>query len=289
MAKALFRFLRGELNGYYLTNIHNNLNVLSREYKEFFLEFASQQMERGKISSETLNNLGKFAGIFIPRISIEEAVTSVRLTESEFDTQLNYEFSERGLYNTETETFEFEQKTIDDTGLPDINTLATDTKRSSLVGTEETEGYIAESETDVFDEATGKVLPSVISDTPPQNEAYSDFYGDEFLFLSDSESVYVPLSSNIFLELFKAMQTVRYNGASIKSLVNITEILCPEGLVQIDSIVIDSNNVSYKLSYSVNFEVDVSSKQDRLNVWLYVLKIKFPQIKVEESVDSVEI
>ena len=283
MAKALFRFLRGELNGYYLTNMYNTLNVLAEEYRQFFIEFSSQQMETGKISAETLNNLGKFAGIFLPRIPKEEAVASIRLTESEYDESLDYEFSERGLFKTEEENFEFEQKEIDDTGLPDINTLATDTKRSSLVGTESVDGYIAESETDVFDEATGNVLPSAVSDTPPENEAYSDFYGDKFLFLSDSEPIYAPLTPTIFLELFKAMQTVRYSGASIESLIKITETLCPDGLVLINSITLGSNNRSYNLNYSVNFDVDINAKQDRMNLWLYVVRIKFPQVKTIES------
>lgn len=283
MSKAFFRFLRGELNGFYITSLHNTLNKISNEHKAFFIGFANQQLESGKISAETLNNLGKFAGIFLPRVSKEEAVASIRLTESEYDESLHYEFSERGLFKTEEENFEFEQKVIDDTGLPDINTLATDTKRSSLVGDETVQGYIAESETDVFDEETGNVLPSAVSDTPPQDEAYSDYYSDKFLFLSDSEPVYAPLSSSMFLELFKAMQTVRYSGASLKSLVKITEILCPDGLLKIDSITLNSNNRGYIVRYTVDFYSDISTKQDRINLWLYVVRIKFPQIKTMET------
>ena len=284
MAKELFRFLRGELNGFYITNMYNTFNVLAREYKDFFLTFANQQMVSGKISSDTLNNLGKFAGIFIPRLPKEEAIASLRLTESEYDQQLDYEFSERGLFKTEEENFEFEQKTLDDTGLPDINTLATDKKRSSLIGTESVEGYIPESETHVFDEDTGDVIPSAVSDTPPQDEAYSDFYGNQFLFLSDSEPTYSPLSSSMFMELFKAMQTVRYGGVSIASLAKITEILCSNGLVTIQGISVNEGNNGYILNYSVDFSVDINSKQDRINIWLYVLKTKFPQIKTEEVI-----
>ena len=67
MAKALFRFLRGELNGYYITNLYNSFNEYSSDIKRFFIEFQNQQVELGKISNETLYNLGKFASVFLPR------------------------------------------------------------------------------------------------------------------------------------------------------------------------------------------------------------------------------
>ena len=190
MAKALFRFLRGELNGFYITNLYNTLNRTTQDIKEFFVQFVSTQMENGKIDEETLYNLGKFAGINLPRIAKSESVSSVRMTESEYDEALQYEFSERGLYKPQDETFEFEQEVIDDTGLPDINTLATENKRSSLVGEESVEGYISDSAEDVIDD-DGNVRPSFILPAPPSEGAYSDFYGNQFLFCTHISSVYI--------------------------------------------------------------------------------------------------
>ena len=129
MAKALFRFLRGELNGFYLQAMNNVMNDITQETKQFLLDFYSLQFEKGKIDEQTLYNLGRFAGIYLPRVPQGEMQTIVRMTESEYDESLHYEFSERGIYKTDDEDFEFEQKVIDDTGLPDINTLATETKR----------------------------------------------------------------------------------------------------------------------------------------------------------------
>lgn len=280
MSRAFFRFLRGELNGFYLTNIHQACNVLSEEYKTFLADFKAQQFETGKISDDTLYNLGKFAGIFLPRVSKEEGTTSIRLTESEYDESLDYEFSERGLFNPSDEEFTFEQKVIDDTGLPDINTLATSSKRSSLIAEgENPSGYIADDVTDVFDE-NGNVLPSAISSTPPENQAYSDFYSDKFIFLSDVVPSYENLSPDIFIELFKALQIVRYKGMNIKSIVDITDILCPEGLVTIGTVIANENY--YTLTYHINMEVSVREQQDRLSMWQYIIKIKFPQVVLSE-------
>lgn len=282
MAKALFRFLRGELNGFYITRLHDVMNKVTEDDKAFFLSFAKIQFEKGQIDNETLNNLGKFAGIFLPRIPQSESKSATRLTESEYDEQLQYEFSERGLLKTDNETFEFVQKVIDDTGLPDINTLATTEKRSSLVGDEPVEGYISDSETDVLDD-NGSVRPSKVLPNPPQEGAYSDFHGNEFTFLAEGETVYSPVSYGVFLDLFKAIQYVRYNGGTVLSLAKIVEVLCPSGLVLIDSIVVAQDSTRWIVSYSTDLSVEVDLKQDRINILLYVVRMKFPQVQMVEA------
>lgn len=282
MAKALFRFLRGELNGFYLTSINAMMNNVTKEERKFFIDFAKIQFEEGKIDSETLYNLGRFAGIYLPRIAKSEIKSAVRMTESEYNEQLDYEFSERGLLKTETETFEFEQEVIDDTGLPDINTLATDTKRSSLVGDEAVQGYISEDEIEVVDD-DGNVRPSKILPEPPADGAYSDFNGNQFTFLAEGETVFLPVSYGVFLDLFKAIQYVRYNGATISALARILAVLCPEGLAVIDSITVSLDNTRWFVSYTTDLTVDVDLKQDRINMLLYVVKLKFPQVQMVES------
>lgn len=281
MAKALFRFLRGELNGFYITRLHDVMNKVTEDDKAFFLSFAKIQFEKGQIDNETLNNLGKFAGIFLPRIPQSEAKSATRLTESEYDEQLQYEFSERGLLKTDDETFEFVQKVIDDTGLPDINTLATTEKRSSLVGDEPTEGYISDSEIDVLDD-NGSVRPSKILPNPPQEGAYSDFHGNKFTFLAEGETTYSPVSYGVFIDLFKAIQHVRYNGGTVLSLAKIVEVLCPSGLVFIDSVAVSQDNTRWIVSYSTDLTVEVDLKQDRINILLYVIRMKFPQVQMVE-------
>lgn len=277
MAKAFFRFLRGELNGFYITGIQQMCNNLSEEYKTFLSDFKSQQFEHGKMDSETLYNLGRFAGIFLPRISKEEASTAIRLTESEIVD--GNEYSERGLFKPDEEDFEFEQTTQDDSGLPDINTLATDEKRSSMVEQgRQALGYIPDDEEDIF--VDNKVERSKVEPIPPENQAYSDFYGDEFIFLSDSLPSYENLSPDVFLELFKALQIVRYRGMNLSSVVRITEILCPSGLVLVENVTAGSN--IWNLTYSTDMTAPVNNQQDRINMWLYIMKIKFPQVVLAE-------
>lgn len=278
MAKALFRFLRGELNGYYLTNIHNSLNVYSEDIKKFFIDFQNQQLELGKISEETLYNLGKFASVFLPRRPVSESRTSLYMTDShEVD---GVEYSERGLFNIDSESFEFVHTSPSIT-YPDINTLATEDKRSSLVGDEQVRGYISENETDVLDDE-GKVRPDKVLDEPPSEGAYSEFYGNQFLFLSEGDTVYEKIAPSLFIELFKALQWIRYNGASIASLARIIGILCPEGLVTVDSIEVGGDGKFVYVYYNYDNSSPVTNKEARLALLQYIINIKFKQIVLSE-------
>lgn len=278
MAKALFRFLRGELNGFYLTNIHNSLNEYSADIKKFFIDFQNQQFELGKISEETLYNLGKFASVFLPRRPVAESRTSLYMTDSHVVDGVEY--SERGLFDTDNESFDFVHTSPSIT-TPDINTLATEDKRSSLVGDETPTGYISENETNVLDDE-GKVRPSKVSDEPPSQGAYSEFYGNQFLFLSEGDVTYEKIAPSLFIELFKALQWIRYNGASIASLARIIGILCPEGLVTVDSIAVSGDGKAVYVYYIYDNTSSVTNKESRLALLQYIVGIKFKQIVLSE-------
>ena len=282
MAKALFRFLRGELNGFYITSLHNSLNEYSEDIKRFLVEFKNQQFASGMITNETLYNLGKFASVFLPRRPVTDSRTALYMTDSHVVD--GTEFSERGLFNTNTESFEFVH-TDPSIESPDINTLATSTKRSSLVGDEEVRGYISSEETDVLDDE-GKVRPEKVLSNPPEDVAYSEYYGDKFLYLSEGDMVYESISPSLFIELFKALQWIRYNGDSISSLVRIIEVLCPEGLVQIDHIEVSSDGRALQVHYVYNTESPVTDKESRLALLEYLVNLKFKQVilvEVEEE------
>ncbi len=278
MAKALFRFLRGELNGYYITNLYNSFNEYSSDIKRFFIEFQNQQFELGKISNETLYNLGKFASVFLLRRPVADSRTSIYMTDSHVVDGVEY--SERGLFNTQTENFEFEH-TDPSIETPDINTLATDTRRSSLVGDETPEGYISSEETDVLDDS-GMVRPQKVSVTPP-DVPYSEFYGNQFLFLSEGDTVYEVIAPSLFIELFKAMQWIRYNGASIASLARIVAILCPQGLVKISRNEVASDGRSVYIYYVYDSSSPVTEKEARLALLEYLVNLKFKQVQLVEE------
>ena len=252
MAKAFFRWLRGELNGFYVTNINGALNESAKGIKDFLSEFKSQQFENGKITVKNLYGLGKFAGIFLPRVSKAESSASLRTTES-FVVD-GFECSERGLFNTVAENFSFFPET------DDINLLATPTLRSSMVGNETLIGYISSEETNVLDD-NGNVRREKISATPPEGVAYSDYYGDQFMFLSEAETTYENLEPSLYIELFKALQWIRYNGVSIKSLGRIASIICPDGLVKLGRVETAPDGKHWNIYYNYDATVDFPLKQ----------------------------
>ena len=280
MAKSFFRWLRGELNGFYITRIYDALNKGSKDISDFLSEFKSTQFELGKISSKNLYGLGKFAGIFLPRISRSESLASLRTTES--FTVGGIEYSERGLFNTELESFSFFHTQKDTASLPDINTLATPEQRSSLVGTEEVIGYISSEETFVLDNE-GRVRREKVLATPPVGVAYSDYYGDQFLFLSEAEKTYSNLKPSLYIELFKALQWIRYNGVSIKSLVKVVSIVCPDGLVKLGDIEPSPKGRHWYVYYTYDDTVEVDLKTQRLNLLEFIVSMKFVQIFLVEK------
>ena len=275
MAKAFFRWLRGELNGFYVTNINGALNESTKGIKDFLSEFKAQQFENGKITDKNLYGLGKFAGIFLPRISKAESSTSLRMTES-FVVD-GFECSERGLFNTGVENFSF----FPETG--DINLLATPTLRSSMVGNETLIGYISSEETNVLDD-NGNVRREKISATPPEGVAYSDYYGDQFMFLSEAETTYSNLEPSLYIELFKALQWIRYNGVSIKSLGRIVSIVCPSGLVKIGRVETAPDGKHWNVYYDYDDTVDVPLKQQRLSILGFIVNLKFVQVSLVENI-----
>ena len=90
-------------------------------------------------------------------------------------------------------------------------------------------------------------------------------------------------SINVFLDLFKAIQYIRYNGAVLTGLVKIIEILCPNGFVTIDSLIAQADGKYVVVTYITDFSVDINLKQDRINLLLYVVRMKFPQVRMAES------
>lgn len=278
MAKEFFRFLRGELNGFYINSINNAVIKLTESNKKGLIQFANQQLEAGRMEAETLYNLGRFACIQLPRRPISEAKSALRMTESHIVDGV--EFSERGLYGTDDETFYFVH-TDESIITPDINTLASPTERSSLVGEETVQGYISEDARNVIDD-DGNVRPEKVSSVPPVDKAYSDFFGNDFLFLAEGSVSYKSISFSLYIQLFKALQWIRYNGVSLSSLTKIVSILCPDGLVLIEGISIASNNKLINVSYRYAENVVITNKEQRLSLLQYIIGLKFKQVRFTE-------
>ena len=280
MSKAFFRFLRGELNGFYLKSIYNTLNESTKGTKAFLMDFNNMQFKEGMIDDTTLLNIGKFAGIFPLNLVQTESLTSLKMSNSkEVD---GFEYSERGLYNTIQEVFNYYHLTQES---DDINTLATEDERSSLVGNEEVIGYIAEDEIDVLD-GQGKVRTEKILHKVPEGKAYSEFYGNKFLFLSEGEEVYSKTSNEIFLDLYKALQYIRYNGISLKSFVQLVTLICPQGLVKIDHIEVAVDKTHFNAYYNYNAEVNITYKAQRKALLEVLVAEKFKQVVLVENMNE---
>lgn len=399
MSKAFFRFLRGELNGFYLKSIYNTLNESTKNTKAFLMNFNNMQFKEGMIDDTTLLNIGKFAGVFPLNLVQTESLISLRMSDSKVVE--GFEYSERGLFDkaleifnyyhlnlnseglfyfehtseeetedintladdnkkssmvgdeqligyvsedvvdlikpdgsidmskvtenppenkaynriygnqfsflsegtgdaldlntriTLTESYEVDNVEYSERGLykppmpnyPDINTLATEEERSSLVGNEEVIGYIAEDETDVLD-AQGKVRTEKILYEVPEGKAYSEFYGNQFLFLSEGDEIYSKTSNKIFLDLYKALQYIHYNGVSLKSLVNLVSLMCPHGLVKIDHIEVAVDKTHFNVYYNYNAEVNVTYKSQRKALLEVLVAEKFKQVVLVENMNK---
>ena len=396
MSKAFFRFLRGELNGFYLRNMYDALNKSTEHMKAFLMDFNNQQFKKGMIDDEILFDIGKFAGVFLPKISQAESLTSIKMSDSkEVD---GTEYSERGLFDTALELFNYYHLNLDSEGLfyfehtsedetedinnlaninkkssmvgdeqligyvsedvvdlikpdgsidmskvtvnppenkafnriygnqfsflsegteddldlntrivltesyeidgveyserglykppvpnyPDINTLATEDERSSLVGDEEVIGYIAEDEIDVLD-GQGKVRTEKILYEVPEGKAYSEYYGNQFLFLSESEKIYEDTDPEVFFDLYKALQHIRYNGASIKSLAELISLVCPDGLIKIEHIEVAVDGTHINVYYDYDSEIAVTNKGQRKALFETLVGEKFKQVVLVEN------
>ena len=122
------------------------------------------------------------------------------------------------------------------------------------------------------------------SATPPEGVAYSDYYGDQFMFLSEAETTYSNLEPSLYIELFKALQWVRYNGVSIKSLGRIVSVLCPDGLVKLGRVEVAPDSKHWNIYYDYDDTVDVPLKQQRLNLLELIVKLKFVQVSLVENI-----
>lgn len=273
MSKALFRFLRGELNGFYVTRMHGMMNGFTSDVRKFLASFRRQQFRENEIGNKNLYGLGRFAGIFLPRMAREESISSLRMTESFVNG--GEECSERGLFLTEKEQFVFYPDVAGD-----INAYATVEQRSSLVGDDEVVGYISSEEDGVLDD-DGKVIREKILPEPPSGVAYSEFYGDKFLFLSEAKQSYSNLEPSLYIELYKALQWIRYNGVSIASLCRVIDVICPKGLVRIDHIE-NAGSWTSNIYYRYYDDVDVELKAQRLSLLEYIVRVKFVQARLVE-------
>lgn len=285
MSKLFFRFLRGELNGYYLDNINATFNRAGRRIQTFLSDFRRMTFKRDDevtghelpISNEALEGLSVFAGVFAPYVYQDALISSVRFTSSHIVD--GKERSERGLYKQGSDIFEFVRTEQDDYPT-DINTEASEARKSTFVEDGRTPvGYFPEGERIFNEDGTldlTKLLPA-----PRAGHADAPYWGDKFLYFAEEYPVRAVTSNRVLVSLVRAMQWVRYNGVSVKSLVEFTSILCPDFLF-ITNIDWDGHYAYGVVSYGIDENYDVPDKLMREQLFTLLVNTKIPQMLFEK-------
>lgn len=279
--KAFFRFLRGELNGFYVQKLNAVNNLFSDSIKTFLSHFANMQFvteaeaKDGEvpIDNAMIKGIGAIAGAFPPYVMQESLSGALRFTRSHIVN--GKEYSERGLYNVEGRAFNF-SRTDEQEYTSDINTQATSAERSSLVEADrEPMGYFPEGETVIRDD--GSIDYSKLMPSPRPNHADAPFYGDIFLYLSETYPVLGITDMQIMLYVIKAMQWVRYNGMNIASLTEFAKIICPDFLfiIDIDWTTLYAHGV---VEYGIDEEYETSNKLLLENIFKALAQKKFSQL-----------
>ena len=279
--KAFFRFLRGELNGYYVQRLNDVNNVFSEPIKKFLAYFAHMQFKTEEelnegetaIDNTMIKGIGIIAGAFPPYVMQESLASALRFTGSHIVD--GKEYSERGLYNLEGQAFNF-VRTDEQEYNTDINTLANSENRSSLVEPErQPVGYFPEGENVIKDD--GSLDYSKLMTQPRPNHADAPFYGDIFLYFSENYPVLAITDMKVMLYVIEAMQWVRYNGMNIASLAEFAKIICPNFLfiLDIDWTTLYAHGV---VEYGIDEEYESDNKLLKENLFKFLVNKKFSQL-----------
>ena len=282
----IFRYLNAEYNGNWIRGIYYCLNIVAEQYNDIFsylrnmaFKLESEDLNYGEIAitHSDLSGIGVVAGVFTPFISAESNAGSIVFTNSHIVN--GEEYSERGLMNRDTERFDF-IRTDQTEYLTDITTEASHTRQASFIPEgAPILGYIAEGTT-VLD-TEGNIILSAILSTPPSGVAYYPYYGEQYLFLSEIflRSIYIDIDT--YKKMFEVMQSIRYNGASISGIAELTSAITED---YIHDVYFTTLGYVITLHYSLFEESGVTMKVKRLAVWRLIMGMKYKQITLVEEI-----
>lgn len=305
--KQPFRFFRGELNGWLINLVCTFLNRyfknqgLSEElaYNATFQWKLPEDVGQGETAmrTEDIFNIGKVAGLFGPTWYIATNMGSIRFTESTV-AQTGVERSERGLFDMNAEQFKF-YHTQQDEYPSDINTLANSNRRSTHPDHRSAEGVPGHTpigwvtagsklyhDNGTIDESVLHYYPSEEHPEgtyPPEGTVYIDYYGEEFLTFEHSYSKELPLDVETFKALLEAVQRIRYNGTSIVSFLDITEVLGGGYMTNIDIVQHEVDGIKkawYDVYYDLDASVATQARERKYKAWQNVVQMKFKHFRL---------
>ena len=103
------------------------------------------------------------------------------------------------------------------------------------------------------------------------------------MFLSEQTNAVSNINPILFLELYKVMQYIRYNGVNIKSFMQMVSIICPNNYVLIKEISKANNVCAFNVTYQIDLSADVDFPTHRLGLLEYLTNLKFPQFLLVEE------
>lgn len=274
--KALFRFFRGELNGFL---IHTLCTFINKHLKKIGVldELAYHNSMRWElqgrmpIRESDIFSIGKVGGLFQPTTIAETTLGSVWFTPSNIVS--GRQRSERGLLEHEYGSFLF-VRTLRDDYTTDINTLASKALRTSLVEPgAEILGYVPDGVA-LFDES-GNLYTEAILNTPPDDTAYIVWYGLKYLHYKEVFGIIEPMDAATFMRLFEMLQRIRRAGANIASLLEITAFMCQGYVYDLE---IEQTDWRFVCYYSLDEDAPIADKEKLLAAWLNICRKKFNQM-----------
>lgn len=283
--KKPFRFFRGEYNGFYLHNLLICPNfVLTDILNEFVYQAGFKwkleyEVQAGEIPVRDEDNyaLARVVGVTNIMTSAWSNLGSIRYTKSRIAG--GKERSDRALMNMQNEAFTFVRTALD-TYPTDIVTEASPDLKASFVpeGTAPI-GYFAYG-SEVFT-TDGKIhYENMLSSPPADGAPYVPFYGEKFLTYEHLFFRGTFIDIKIFKLLFEALMKIRRSGATLKSLLDITQLI--GGGYVYDLELTNSGGAYYFCFYSLNDDADADFKTERLAMWAYICRQKFKYVYFQE-------
>ena len=316
--KQPFRFFRGELNGFLINLVCTFLNryCKSEDLIEELVYNATFQWKlpaditqhESAIREEDIYNIGKIAGLFGPMWFLTTNMGSIRFTESIIG-RSGQQISERGLFDMDAEQFKFYNDGVrHDDFENDINMLASEEKRSTHPDHRSPDGTPGKTPVGWVEAGAklyrdnGSIDPNVLhyypSDEhpegtyPPEGTVYIDFYGEEFLTFDHNKTKKLPLDVETYKALLEAIQRIRYNGTSVISFLDITEILGGGYMCNIEIQQHEIDGVKkgwYDIYYDLDASAATQARERKYLAWQQVVEMKFKHFKLhyrsEEEAD----
>lgn len=359
MSKKIFRFLRGELNGFYLANLYNILNKGEMQILTDFLctlkkkQFLPITQYSNGMTREEISNLGRFCGVYAPLADFEGAGNSIKF----LDYELGNVFNETGVTQmsfkpgVEVQNNDARNAGIENTGyiydneenkwykhnpdnaskLDPADEAVVKGKRYSTAFAKDfpyEEGEAVEVDGVVVKDTDGNDVKYNVDNSKDkrfkaiaQGEYIFNEYGDivdsglkkwgetttadivypydpkgQFMFLGDAIKVLMSVDANALWRLICAMQTIRYNGTSLQSLLDVIDILCTNNTDEQEPDINDpdieewNNNYRFFLingieygehgvvvvKYTLNNNSIVDNKDMRFSALQSIVRYKFP-------------